>query len=619
MRSIGVALSGLLALGTAHGAGLDTTFGTGGRLLPDAGTGTSTQANGAILQSDGKIVVVGTSPATFDAREEGFAPSGDNDPSRDFLIMRLNSDGSLDKAFGSGGLVQIDFNQKDDRAQAVVQQSDGKLIVVGSATSSSLTGDFDLAAVRLLPDGSVDDTFGVAGKLTVNIPPDPNAVSPIGGFGFINDHPQDIAYSVAVQQDGRVVIGGRSQQCSTGACPILTRLTADGAIDTSFGPSNTGTLVLGAESGSVHALVIEPSGAILATTAMGPVEVDAGGKSATSTVGSYFGSVPLAVYDLALQPDGRIVFAGEKTVDQPDGTPSIRWLVGRAQTAAMADTTFGAGGSVVGSGAFLEGYLPSLLLEPSGKVVAGGFISTGSDLLSRQDAMLLRLQSDGTADVNFGTNGILLTNFSEGQTEYSYRQSALLRLPDGKLLMVGNRSNLTPLTPYYSILTTNSERIAIARFNSTPEYSLASSPISVSNTAGSVSVQITRTGATSAPVNVVYATTDLTAVAGTDYVATSGTLTWLPGDADGKSISIPIKNNGLSSGSRTFTVALSSPSEGSIDNPSAQVTIQDNAPPPASSADPDTGSGGGGCIDWLLLTILGAAALVSRQASRDIQ
>jgi hypothetical protein len=231
--------------------------------------------------------------------------------------------------------------------------------------------------------------------------------------------------------------------------------------------------------------------------------------------------------------------------------------------------------------------------------------------------MLMRLQSDGTPDVNFGNNGVLLTRFSDGQTDYSYRQAALLRQPDGKLLMIGNRSELIPDTPNFSVLNADSEQIVIARLNSTPEYAVASTPISVSNTDASVAIQITRTGATSTSVSVNYATIDGTAVAGTDYTATSGTLTWSPGDADAKTIVIPITNNGLRSGSRTFTVALSSPSEGSIDNATTQVTIADNAPPTAttpSSTTTSSGGGGGGSINWWVLAMLGCTVFRTKRS-----
>lgn len=624
MRGIGFLASCLLLISSAHAAGLDSTFGTGGRSFPYGVTGASAQANGAILQSDGKIVVVGNEPATTDPKLSGIAPPSASDPSRDFLVMRLNNDGSMDTGFGSGGVVRIDFNQNDDRAQAVVQQSDGKLVVVGSATSTH--GDFDLAAVRLLPDGSMDTTFGTAGKVTVNIPADPNVTNPVGGFSYVTDYLADSGYSVAIQSDGRLLIGGGSQQCILGNCPTLTRLTASGAIDATFGPTNSGTFVVQSALGSAYAIVIEPNGSVLVTTALGPVQVDADGKSLLYPVAGFFGAGQ-AVYSMALQSDGQILFAGEKTVSQSNVSPSFRWMVGRVQSTDVADATFGTSGFAVGGDGPYEGYVSSLLLDPSGKSLSAGLLSSGPDSLSRQDAMLLRLQSDGTPDVNFGQNGVLLTNFSDAQTEYSYQQAALLRQSDGKLLMIGNRSGLTLLQPNFAVLKADTEQIAIARFNSTPEYSVASTPAMVSNTDASISLQVTRSGATSASVSVNYATSDGTAVAGTDYTATSGTLTWSPGDADAKTISIPIANNGVSSGSRTFTVALSSPTDGSIDNASTQVTISDNAPPPAMTQPPPTtgskpgasesadgsGGSGGGAVDWWVLAMLGSAIFGKRR------
>ena len=615
MRGIGLFASSLLAVSSAHAAGLDSSFGTGGRLLPNGVTGASAQSNGAILQSDGKIVIVGNQPATEDSVGSGVIGTRAGDPARDFLIMRLNGDGSMDTGFGSGGVVRVDFNQNDDRAQAVAQQSDGKLIVVGSATSAH--GDFDLAAVRLLPDGSMDTTFGTAGRVTVNLPADPNAPDPTGSFGYVTDYRPDTGYSVAIQSDGGILIGGNTQQCAGGNCPTLTRLTINGAVDTTFGPTNTGTFVMQSALGSAYEIIIAPSGSILVTTALGPLEVGPDGKSLTYPGPGSFGSSETAVSSVALQPDGRILFAGEKTVYGSNGLPSFRWMVGRVQSNGVADTTFGTDGTAIGSDGPFEGYVGSLLLDPSGKLLSAGSLSSGPDPLSRQDAMLMRLQSDGTPDVNFGNNGVLLTNFSDGQTNYSYRQAALLRQPDGKLLMIGNRSELIPDTPNFSVLNADSEQIVIARLNSTPEYAVASTPISVSNTDASVAIQITRTGATSTSVSVNYATIDGTAVAGTDYTATSGTLTWSPGDADAKTIVIPITNNGLRSGSRTFTVALSSPSEGSIDNATTQVTIADNAPPTAttpSSTTTSSGGGGGGSINWWVLAMLGCTVFRTKRS-----
>jgi hypothetical protein len=181
--------------------------------------------------------------------------------------------------------------------------------------------------------------------------------------------------------------------------------------------------------------------------------------------------------------------------------------------------------------------------------------------------------------------------------------------------MIGNRGALNVVSSYYPGLTQSSVQIALARFNSTPELAIASNTITVSNTSGSVAVQVSRTGATTDSVSVNYATTDGTAAAGTDYTAASGTLTWLPNDSDSKTITIPITNNGLSTGSRTFSVVLTGQTDGSLSSPNTAVTIQDNAPPATTTTTPPTtGGGGGGSIDWWVLSALGATALRRRSA-----
>jgi hypothetical protein len=88
--------------------------------------------------------------------------------------------------------------------------------------------------------------------------------------------------------------------------------------------------------GSAYEIIIAPSGSILVTTALGPLEVGPDGKSLTYPGPGSFGSSETAVSSVALQPDGRILFAGEKTVYGSNGLPSFRWMVGRVQSNGVA-------------------------------------------------------------------------------------------------------------------------------------------------------------------------------------------------------------------------------------------------------------------------------------------
>ena len=150
---------------------LDDTFGGTGKRTFGAGDIVSAQA--VLVQPDGKIVVAGY---------------GNDDI--DFVVTRLNSDGTFDTTFGAGGTSAIDFGLVEV-AYAALLQPDGKIVVAGMA-QPSLT-DADFAAARLRPGGRLDTTFSSDGKATSS----PARL--------------EIAYAAALQPDGRIVLAGSKQ------------------------------------------------------------------------------------------------------------------------------------------------------------------------------------------------------------------------------------------------------------------------------------------------------------------------------------------------------------------------------------------------------------------------
>ncbi len=130
--------------------GLDPTFGRGGRQFTDFGSKID-EAFGAAIQSDGKIIAVGGGGTGFGG---------------DFVVARYLPDGSLDPSFGTGGAVQTDFNRSADAAFAVAIQSDGKIVVAGQSFPTYTDGNFALA--RYEPDGSLDGAFGIGGLVTTD-------------------------------------------------------------------------------------------------------------------------------------------------------------------------------------------------------------------------------------------------------------------------------------------------------------------------------------------------------------------------------------------------------------------------------------------------------------------
>jgi competence ComEA-like helix-hairpin-helix protein len=107
---------------------LDTTFGTGGKVITDIADGDNFGSS-ATLQRDGKVIVAGRS---F------------NGANNDFALARYNSDGSLDTSFDLDGIITTDFGVGDDTGQALLLQPDGRIVLAGSA-ATHLGSDFALA------------------------------------------------------------------------------------------------------------------------------------------------------------------------------------------------------------------------------------------------------------------------------------------------------------------------------------------------------------------------------------------------------------------------------------------------------------------------------------------
>jgi len=151
----------------------DNSFGTAGEaVLTDAQVG-----QGLALQSDGKLLLVGSVDA-------GVPPSTVSL----FALRRLSGDGTPDGTFGTAGAVSTFVSDLGDVAEAVAVQADGKILVSGR---SSILTNSNFALARFDSTGALDDDFGLNGRMSVDF------------FGFT-----DSADSVAVQPDGKIVLGG---------------------------------------------------------------------------------------------------------------------------------------------------------------------------------------------------------------------------------------------------------------------------------------------------------------------------------------------------------------------------------------------------------------------------
>jgi uncharacterized delta-60 repeat protein len=373
---------------------LDATFGSGGRVLtsfaPDE------QLNGAALQADGKLIVVGTInlPSTGD----------------DFLVARYNADGSLDSTFGNGGEVTTDFGS-GDVARGVAIQSDGRIVVVGSSPGAGVSDNYALA--RYNTDGSLDGTFGAGGKATADFGPT-----------------ADRAYSVAIQSDGKLVVGGFAN---------MARFNPDGSLDTSFG---TGGVVGRGGQG----VVLQADGKILVSAGV-VLRYNTDGSPDAGFGHSGLASAGILVTSLGVQADGKIVAAG---------TFNGEMALARLSCDGSLDTTFGTSGRALAdfSGPFDQAN--GVVVQADGTIVAAGLTGVNPlvTLQGPEDFAVARFATTGALDASFGAGGKVATDFPSPANTSA---GAMLLQPDGKVVMAGVTSSL------YS--STGSD-VALARYNS---------------------------------------------------------------------------------------------------------------------------------------------------------
>mgnify|MGYP006275055707 CR=1 FL=1 len=178
---------------------LDTSFGNNGNVSTDF-DGKTDWAQDLAIQSDGKLIVAGYNFSAAAA---------------DFELARYNSDGSLDISFSDDGKLTTDFNAGLDKAQAIVLQSDGKILVAGSSFNN---GQWDFAVARYNSDGSLDADFAGTGYV----------ISDLSSGG------NDLAYDLTLQSDGKIVVTGISEGQAT-----VVRYLSNGALDSVFGTINT--------------------------------------------------------------------------------------------------------------------------------------------------------------------------------------------------------------------------------------------------------------------------------------------------------------------------------------------------------------------------------------------
>ncbi len=363
---------------------IDINFGVNGRSVPQLGF-SQKKAIGIVELEDQKMIVGGW-----------YVSSGVN---VDILVIRTNSNGIVDSSFGLNGSAVMDINTRDF-AEAMIMQPDGKIIVVGELGRN----EFDLLKIfiaRFNSDGSIDSSFGDDGHVTTKF------------------DEYVICVSVALQEDGKILVGGTLDLNLIRPAYYVARYNTDGSKDNSFGDKGIASYTFegqGSEewANELHAIAVQPDGKIIC-----------GGNQ---------GNFVNFSYDMGLV---------------------------RFNSNGILDNSYGENGVVKINYPGYYSQINTLLMQPDGKLVAGA--SAQHNIGGGEPMLLMRFLDNGEFDPDFAINGMQVTT----NNQYSaYCKSSCLQ-DDGKIILGGNSNSKFLLARYNSdnVLADNFKEVKVIQNN----------------------------------------------------------------------------------------------------------------------------------------------------------
>jgi uncharacterized delta-60 repeat protein len=284
----------------------DASFGTNGVATVNAAVaGNAEVPRGLVVMADGTIVVAGVAEqaGAADARE------------RDVYLARFDANGSLDATFGTAGVARFDLAPgklvgttfKTDAQWGLAADAQGRLYVSGSAVASG-RDDTDFVVLRVTPAGARDTSFGTAGVVTVDV-------------SNFDATPKKIL----VDGSGRAIVGGYyTNPTTTVVSPILFRLTTAGALDTTFGAAGVWTEEVLPSTAEIYAFGLQGDAIVTAGYGRANTNVEMDFLSmrvtAAGALDTTYGTSGYRLVDwasnrdtaraMAVFPGGRILIAG---------------------------------------------------------------------------------------------------------------------------------------------------------------------------------------------------------------------------------------------------------------------------------------------------------------------
>ncbi|MFN5307476.1 MAG: T9SS type A sorting domain-containing protein [Bacteroidota bacterium] len=354
--------------------GLDNGFANNGifNLASSAG---SVFGYDVLIQPDGKIVACG-----------GYSVTASN---TEFIVVRINADGTPDNTFGGGdGIQMIPIGTGEDYAYEIVLLSNGNFLLAGTSAAPG-TAYKRAVVMRLLPDGSVDSSFGIAGYTTIQ-------VSTTSAETF---------KCMEVLPSGKIIAAG-SSYVNNSDYVFMTAFKPNGELDSTFAVNGVYT---GSQINTAFDMAVSGSAIYLAgrISNSGGYDLGIAGFDTTGVALSTFGMNgtvsanynPIdAALGIKIQPDGKIICVGTSGL----GTFNNRdFLVTRYLPDGALDLSFaGTGYAIISIGPSFD-EANAVLLQADGKIVVAGFASLGNN-----EMVFVRLNNDivvgsnATEDIN---------------------------------------------------------------------------------------------------------------------------------------------------------------------------------------------------------------------------
>ncbi len=391
------------AAGAARPGSLDSTFGSKG--IVTTVVGDDAFANAIVAEPDGKLVAAGSSSIG----SQGV-----------FALARYRENGSLDKSFGDGGIVDTPIGSTDYSANALVEQPDGKLVVAGESSNGT---QHSFALARYESNGSLDPSFGSGGTVTTTI----------GTNSGVE--------ALVLLPDGKVVAAGYSDDgTQAGEVFALARYNKNGSLDSSFGSGGIVTTPIG-YGAEAFALAVNPNGELVAA-GYSYQSIDHGDPISVFTLARYktngaldsaFGSGGIAdagnngfafgvANAIVVLPDGSLFTSG--VFNDPSYLRFVHFGARGGIDSAVA-TSFRVGSDLGARG----------LVRQRDGLLDAAFEGTSES--GHAQVEVARVDEFGDPDPSFGSGGLAMANLGPGVAP-AVLGGALAMQPDGKLVAAGS-------------------------------------------------------------------------------------------------------------------------------------------------------------------------------------